>query len=160
MIDYLKLGVYPLIRMYNFHPFLTAFPLVCFTLVVFAEAYLLKKDVQFLSKSSNIILILGCIFTVLAFLTGNMAAENASQSFIVPTDSIANHYSTGKLILFLLIPLLVFVFLKKENHFIKYLYYVNLLLVYVLVLYAGYLGSQLVFEHGAGVKVNNVIISQ
>ena len=124
-------------------------------------AFLLEVLSQFqgTDKWRNVIftnLLFAAGFTLLAFLSGYQAKEIASQTFQVSDDLILVHHYWGRALLFCVVPCLAFHFFMQRsgNLVARYLYLLSLALITAIAIYAGYLGGELVFSHGAGVKVN------
>lgn len=136
----------------NLHPFLSAFPPVLIIQAFVCELILLRAaDREFWKKVGRYTLVAALIFTAAAFFSGYFAAEDASQTFNVSQDVIANHHNFGRLLLFALIPVTLFSFLRDDSCRLNLLYLFFLAAALALVLYTGWLGGNLVFRHGAGV---------
>ena len=81
--------------MVNFHPPLSAFPLVLISLQAFFEVLNLRSkrsDIQYFLRL-NLYLIL--LFVAGAFFSGYQASEFADQTFQVPDALIESHHLSG-----------------------------------------------------------------
>lgn len=141
--------------MYNLHPPLTSFPFALFSVVVILEVVNLRRPNQTVQGAARINLVLAGVFTLFAFLSGYMGNEFANRGGPVSQDAIEFHHLMGKALLFLIVPTvaLKFVHVAAEHNKAAFgwLYAACLAVTYLLVLYTGFLGAELVFEHGAGV---------
>ena len=97
------------------------------------------------------------ISVLLAFLSGYQGAEFVTPEQNVPDSAIGWHQDMGRILLFITIPVVALgmIYEKAENNkkFFQAAYYFFLILGFLMVLYTGYLGAELVFSHGAGVGV-------
>jgi len=143
----------------NLHPPLTAFPLALITAVVILEIINCFRPSSKLKSAIEINLFLAMIAAIAAFYSGYQAAENASLDFKVNEDIIAWHHTVGRLILFSIIPAFFLSLIAERAEYFragfKAFYYLLLGISFFLVVYTGYLGGELVFSYGAGVKVEN-----
>ena len=94
----------------------------------------------------------------LAFLTGYYAADTSNQSFEVPESDIIFHHRISRVTL-ILIGLSVglnFIYTraKTKSNLLNYAYVSLLWVTLGLLLFTGYLGGELVFRHGAGVRTS------
>jgi uncharacterized membrane protein len=140
----------------NIHPFLSSFPVALIITAFVLEFFSLFKGTE---KWRNVIfinLLFAAVFTLLAFLSGYQAKEIANQTFQVSEDLILVHHYWGRALLFAIVPCLAFhFFMQRSGHVAaRYLYLLSLALITAIALYAGYLGGELVFSHGAGVKAH------
>jgi uncharacterized membrane protein len=138
----------------NIHPFLSSFPVALIITAFVLEVFSLFTASE---KWRTVIftnLIFAAIFTLLAFVSGYQAKEIANQTFQVSEDLILFHHYWGRALLFCVIPCVAFHFFMQRSPqaMIRYLYLLSLALITAIALYAGYLGGELVFSHGAGVK--------
>ncbi len=142
----------------NFHPPLSAFPLVLITLQVFFELlYARSKRAEILYfLKLNLALIL--LFAAAAFFSGYQASELADQSFQVPNEPIEAHHLSGRFLFFLSMPTCAIGVLSqmakhsRANFRVVYLFLLGML--FLIVIRTGLLGGRLVFTHGAGVNVD------
>lgn len=147
--------------MINFHPPLTAFPIAFICLVTVLELLNISlfKENAGLKFSIKILLVASLFGSIAAFFSGYQASELANQSFQVADEVIQRHHVFGRSLLILNIVLVGIYFIQQSAKFylkfFKICYYCLLLLNLALVIYTGYLGGQLVFSHGAGVKLNH-----
>jgi uncharacterized membrane protein len=140
--------------LYNFHPPFTAFPLALLSAVTLLELLSLRGDSAKLQQAVRINLILGAIFTLLAFYSGYQASELATLS--AETEPlVARHHNFGRLLLLTVWPCLGLKFVadqaKYNAQLFKAAYWASLLLAQALVVYTGWLGGELVFTHSVGV---------
>lgn len=139
----------------NFHPFLSAFPVVLINLAFFAEIFIIfSKDNSNWRWLSRLLILLSFLFTAAAFFSGYFAAESASQSFVVSPEVIAIHHNWGRALLFLLLPTLIFSYLREDRLVFAWIFRILLVLAWSVTLYTGYLGGDLVFSKGAGVTAS------
>ena len=141
--------------MFNPHPPLAGFPFVILVLIASIEALNAVKPAVISKEVANVLLVLLCIISPLTYYAGYWGAEQASQTFTVSEDVIANHQLFAKMYLISLVPTMTFGQLKSRGNskIILVFYYLSLLLTLTLVSYASFLGGDLVFSHGAGVNV-------
>jgi len=142
------------------HPPIVAFPLVLTWTVLVLELVNLKKKSSEYSKICLGLLGGAVALAFVAYQTGHLASQFASQSFVVPEEEIGEHFLWAKIFLFTLIGALI---LKATSHFAKFnvqfwrgLYLAVLIVSASLVTNVGRLGGDLVFEHGAGVSVPGI----
>jgi len=142
---------------YNFHPPLTAFPLALFTVVVVLEGVSLFYKSEQLRMAIKVNVLFAGLAVVCAFYSGYWGNEYASQTFEVSADLISQHHVAGRLLLFCSVPCVGLCFIwEKAKHrpdLFRGAYYGFLSVCFFLVLYTGYLGAGLVFDHGAGVMI-------
>ena len=139
----------------NLHPPLSAFPPALLVLAAGLEIarIFIKKD--WIDPCISTCVALGAFFVACAFFTGYSASEHANGTFQVPDDVIALHHNAGRFLLFAVVPCVALrfaaVFATHGKLGFSVSYRVFLALCVTLVVYTGYLGGKLVFEHGAGV---------
>ncbi|MCB0311401.1 MAG: hypothetical protein KDD42_09205 [Bdellovibrionales bacterium] len=141
----------------NLHPALVSLPVALFPLVLMLELWKslwYRKELQFAIYVNVSAAIIGVL---LAFFSGYQASELANQSFIVPDQAIERHHRVSQILLFLSLPCGVLCVLSEVAQYarraFRYLYLLILVSCSALVVYTGYLGGQLVFQHGAGVAL-------
>jgi len=143
--------------MYNLHPVFTTLPFALFMVVAFLEGVSLFWKPPFLQRTIQVNLLLAGLTIIPAFLSGYQGLTLAEQSFTVQESLIVTHHSFGKALLFIAVPCvalgLVSANVKEYRIVWKGFYYLTLFCCVGLVIYTGYLGAELVFSHGAGVKV-------
>ena len=136
------------------HPFVTHFPIVLILLLGVLELYSLWD--QSLQKAKELLLVCFLISVLAAFFSGFLAQETASQSFQVSVDIIAYHQIWAKASLFLSFPLVILGFFQhRASHAVgmfAWSYRVLLIAVILLLGFTSYLGGELVFSYGAGVR--------
>lgn len=142
----------------NFHPPLTAFPVVLISLVVVFEIWFVWRASPAVSFASRVLIVLSAVAVGAAFYSGYQASEMANQQFVVSDQAIAAHQATGRLLLFAIIPCAALRLFWEQAVFyrrvIRGVYYLLLVVCLGLVVVTGYRGGELVFRHGAGVRVD------
>lgn len=146
--------------MNSLHPVLTAFPVSLLSIVCLSELLQVTGLVKNLGRVIQVNLFLAAVFIGLAFFSGYQASELADQSFKISDDVIRVHHGWGRLLLFMIIPCVTFNFLYPIAKYGKGLFRAFYLLLlagcYGATIYTGFLGGDLVFRHGAGVKLEAV----
>jgi uncharacterized membrane protein len=137
----------------NLHPALASFPPV---LILIAAALEIADRRGRFRTTIRLHLVLAVIFVTATFFTGYGASETANQTFVVADSVIATHHSVGRLLLFLIFPCAALEVVAHRAVHGRRLFFaayaLTLAACVLLVVYTGYLGGQLVFEHGAGVR--------
>lgn len=153
----------------NVHPPLTGFPISISFLICVAEIgkHLCKKK-EF-NIVCNFLTLTALVIFPLTYYSGYVGAEYIDPS--IDKKLIASHQALGKFFLFTCIPYCI---LRSALAFEKFLLgmvtdYVKELLetsltclslaILALAIYTSYLGGELVFKHGAGVKINNTALA-
>lgn len=143
--------------MYNFHPVLSSFPFALLSVCVLLEMCSFFRADQRLQFVIGINLSLAGAGALAAFFSGYQAAELANQSFSVADELISQHHSYGRLLLFAILPCLALKYFSLRASFNKrgfrYAYLGFLAISFGLIIMTGFLGANLVFAHGAGVKL-------
>lgn len=141
------------------HRVIVHFPVALLSIYVLMETvnFFVKND--FLGKSSLLILFLGVLFSALAVLTGNQASQliaGTVKSNNIPSDIIGSHetYATITLWYFVFVLVLKYYFRakKKSMEIIRIVFVMLALIGGFLIFQTGYIGGELVFEHGVGTK--------
>lgn len=138
------------------HPPLTVFPPALISVVLLLELVFLFRPYPWIRRVSEVNLALAGVGVVAAFFSGYQAITVAEKTFKIAPELIATHHQFGKLLLFAIIPTVTLGFLHsrathgKSGFRAAYLF--SLALSFALVVYACYLGGDLVFVHGAGVR--------
>ncbi len=146
--------------MFNPHPPLTGFPAVILVLLATVEFFRLARGRAGLDTTSDLLLLALVLITPLTFLSGYLGAAGADRTFSVPPAAIELHRSSGRLLVILLVPTAVSALLLRaakkaggtEPAGVRRLYLFLLILALASCLWTGYLGGELVFGHGAGVR--------
>lgn len=142
----------------NLHPPLTAFPLALLLVVAILEIVLLFRPRyrDHLQQALAVNLFFAMVAVIAAFFSGYQASDAANQTFRIADDVISTHHSWGRLLLFAVIPCWALELLGRRARYYRPLfrvgYFLLLAICVALVVVTGYLGGQLVFEHGAGVS--------
>ena len=148
----------------HIHPALSAFPFALLTMVVSLEVYGLVRPEKRPHRTILINLAAAVLFTAGAFFSGYYARESASQAFSIPDEIISFHHTIGRLLLLLIGPCFGLALICEHGpvnpRLFRALYLAILLTCFLLVLYTGFLGGNLVFSHGAGVSVAPQVLSQ
>ena len=142
------------------HPPLSAFP-VPFLIVALATELIRRIVPTLREDATSRVLVRVMIFTAAAsvaaaFFSGYHASEHANKTFAVSDDVIALHHLYGRLLLFLMFPLVSIAALapsaKHGKRVLENILLILLLTVVAIAITTGYLGGRLVFVHGAGVE--------
>ena len=135
------------------HPAIVHFPIALFFLAGLFSAISLFFKREFWKDLAIKSLIVGVIFTPLAVLTGMIEEQNLKHNEGVHEILVIHKYN-GIAILFYFQILLVWIWLRRKligsKEYIAWVF--SLLLGNLSVLYQGYLGGEMVFNKGAGVK--------
>jgi uncharacterized membrane protein len=143
--------------MIDLHPPLTGLPLAGMLLLLVAEVV---RCFPRLRSSGDIIrnaAVLSCIVSVLgAFLSGYQASSRAGALAVAVEDAMSRHHSLGRLLLINSLLLGTFFLLYQRairgRGILMALYYLAFVVQLFGTLWVGYLGGQLVFEHGVNVR--------
>lgn len=143
----------------NPHPPLSSFPFVLVCVLAVSElALIIKKNNHTSAKVTLFTIIFLAVITPLTYYSGFWGLDYAEQSFQIPSHLIETHQSYARLFLILLIPLCLIYALRKSNFeskILTFLYRAFLLISLLHISYVSFLGGELVFSHGAGVKIEN-----
>lgn len=140
----------------NYHPPLTAFPFALICIVAILEILSLFSNSELFRKAIFVNLCATLLSVIAAFFSGYQA-----DSLFITDDAelrsrIAFHHNIGRLLLFSVIACVAFYYASirasYNKTFFSFAYYFLLFLCFCLVLYTGYLGGELVFIHGVGVR--------
>ena len=144
----------------NLHPPFSAFPTALFTVAFLFEITGQIKQHESIIKLARANLMLACLFMFFAYFSGLYAADNASISFVVPTEAIKTHHNIGKLLLILCIPTGILSYIsyqaKSNKKLFTAIFHLTLASCFLLAIYCGWLGGKLVFKHGAGVQIDGI----
>ncbi len=142
--------------MFNPHPPLTAFPAVLLLAAVIGEFLAVLTKARSWRDFSARALLLSLVFSPLTFFSGYWGAENASQTFTINEELIANHEGYAKLFMLALFVTALLAMVSRRATLNVALFrgiYLTMLCVSTgLAVYVGFLGGSLVFLHGAGVS--------
>lgn len=139
------------------HPLFVHFPVALFSLAFIFELIERFKE-NYFKNSSLLFLLFSVLFSLFAVQTGNLDAQALSLTGEVKVI-LERHQSSANFSLFLfslIFMLKLYMFLKRKKTSklmllaLFALYFLGLFFIYRTV----YLGMKLVFEHGAGVKLN------
>ena len=140
----------------NFHPPLTAFPVVLMTVVLVLEGISFFRPEKVSERMIRYFLMAAGLSIGAAFVSGYWASESANQTFVVSDEVIDYHHSVGRLLLFLIVPCIavrwVYEGATHGRVVLQSIYRLLLVGCWVLTIYTGYLGGELVFTYGAGVS--------
>lgn len=143
---------------FNPHPVLASFPLAFIVLGFLLELCdLLRRDKIF-GFVVRVMVVIATLGVAAAFYSGYFAIEGAEGgSFAVPNDEVAFHHNFGRILLFMVVPLLILNFAKDKavtsRQVWNGLYYIFFATCALISIYVGYLGGELIFKHGVGVHV-------
>ncbi len=147
---------------YNFHPVLTTFPFALLSVVVLLELWAAFRASDKLQFVISLNLVVACLGIGFAFLSGYQASELANKTFVIPDDVISQHHSYGRLALFLTAPCLALKYFSLKATYnrqgFRFAYLGFLALIYAFTIMTGYLGAELVFSYGAGVKATAGVV--
>ena len=135
------------------HPAIVHFPIALLLLAgIFGTLSLFYKR-EFWKDLTLKCLIVGVVFTPFAVLTGMLAEQNLQHNEAIHEILVIHKY-IGFAILFLFQILLVWFWLRRKlfgnKEYVAWVF--GLLAGNLLILYQGYLGGEMVYTHGAGVK--------
>lgn len=140
---------------FNFHPPLSSVPIVLLVSVGLGELLRLFRPEWIPSAAVRFNLVLATGAVILAFLSGYQGSEFANGTFKVSDEVIAVHHFWGRLLLFMVVPCLALEIIAARAQFaaqvFRGLYLLMLVGCIAIAVFTGWLGGQLVFEHGAGV---------
>jgi uncharacterized membrane protein len=147
--------------MIDLHPVCSGLPLASALLLIGAE--LLVFVPRFIPARDTVrtSAVICCLLAVAsAFLSGYQASSLAGELSSTVEGAMANHHSLGRFLLINSVLLVTFFSLMRiavhGKVLMRTLYYVTFLLQVGLTFWVGYLGGQLVFEHGVNVKGHNI----
>jgi uncharacterized membrane protein len=145
-----------ILETFNFHPPLSSAPVVLFCLTALAECLRLVRPTAHFDFLVRFCLCAAVVATGLAFLSGYQGNEFANATFTVDDRFIAAHHWWGRSLLFLSLFCLALEIVAVRAIYAQsifmWLYRCVLLCCVGAGLYTGYLGGELVFEHGAAVR--------
>ncbi len=142
------------------HPPVVQFPAVLFLAGLVVAFLPLCFRNAFSQKTchniQDILVASAALSVLLAYLTGLYDSADLSSLSLEAKSALERHQFIGKALLFLLVPLLSLLYLRRIAPEAKQKVLQNLLLalviVFVLLSFANnYFGGQIVFEHGIGV---------
>jgi len=147
--------------MWNPHPPLSGFPFVLVVLLALSElcaVFGTNGDTR--RKNSAFLLICAAIFIPLTYYSGYFGADFASNTFVVPEDAMLEHQLWAKAALFLFLgSALVFALTRAVDQNnpglrqkLSLVYRLLLIILLAVLARASFLGGELVFSHGAGLK--------
>jgi uncharacterized membrane protein len=141
----------------SLHPPLVSFPFVLTWVVLFLDIFAFVKRDQTYEKMSLYLLNFTTVVTFIAYQSGHQASQFASQTFSVSDQDIGVHFFWAKIFLFVILGALLFKWVAVSARFNQRVWQalslLTISLAAALVLYVGQLGGDLVFQHGAGVRV-------
>lgn len=142
---------------YNLHPALSSFPLPLLTLLIIIEIFQVTTKSTSYEAANKLIAWAVLLAVLAAFFSGYQGADFANGAFKVADEVIAQHHLIGKLLLFSAVPTVLAALVRSKAKFgreaFSWIYRILLVISFSLAATAGYLGGNLVFEHGAGVRV-------
>lgn len=143
--------------MIDLHPPLTGLPLAGVLLLLVAEVVRCIPRLRSAGAILRNAAVAGCIVSVLgAFLSGYTASSSAGVLVVAVEDAMSRHHSLGRLLLINSLLLGTFFWLYQRairgRGVLMGLYYLTFVVQLIGTLWVGYLGGQLVFEHGVNVR--------
>ena len=143
--------------MIDLHPPISGLPLASALLLLAAELLALLHRFRTVSGVLRNTAVICCVITVAgAFLSGYQASSRAGALVVVVEDAMSGHHSLGRLLLINSLLLGTFFLLYQRairgRGILMGLYYVTFVAQLIGTLWVGYLGGQLVFEHGVNVR--------
>ncbi len=153
----------------NVHPIVVHFPIALFItgLVVDVMGHLAERET--LKKMGLVLVVLGALGALAAMLTGLSVEETVEAGLSEAGEAVLdNHAQLGQLTAYLLMAVAILRILLATTWIKRPLVSRVALAVYViagvvglgLLTVTGYRGGQLVYEHGAGVKLTQPIEKQ
>jgi uncharacterized membrane protein len=144
---------------FNPHPALASVPIVLLVIAFVFEIINLKLRKDTFAFLVRALLCCSVLFVIVAFFTGYLAYDLAKDgNFPIPEAQVEFHHNLGRLLMFSVVPLAIlnFAYTQAQNSKkIWYLiYFICFCLCTGLAIYVGYLGGELVFRYGVGVKVS------
>lgn len=138
------------------HPPLSGYPLAFLSLLVVLEVLCLTRFRTRVLGARSIIVVALVISTAASFFSGYQAVSNLSELSERIEGLISQHHTIGRLLLFNVVVLATAYWISgvatQARVVFRALYYLLLTSQLCLTLWVGYLGGELVFEHGIGVK--------
>jgi len=147
----------------SLHPVFVHFPIAVFFLYIIFELLGIFDDKY--SKAALVLLLFGVLTGLATVLTGNQAAEALFKSSQIgkniPRELIESHENYATLTLwffFALAALRIYLVVKKKfNKKMKIIILFLAILGYVFVFETGERGGKLVYDFGAGTRINHKI---
>jgi uncharacterized membrane protein len=139
--------------LHTLHPAIVHFPVALLLCALLAELVWLWRKADFWRDMAFWLLLGGTLGTGAAALTGGWAEDSLTMSNTLH-EAVEQHETIGYILVWLYACLLVWKILRRqtmpaaENR----IFLGALLVATVLLVYSGWLGGELVYEYGAGVK--------
>lgn len=140
----------------HLHPPLSAFPFALLTVVVLLE---IGRMLGLIKNGEGVVrvnLLIASLASIATFFSGYYSGSQSSVTFKVDESALTSHIAAGRIVLLSLFPCLACYFITQMNPVnpkpFRVLYLLFLFVAYSAVLVSGYLGGELVFQHGAGVR--------
>lgn len=136
----------------HLHPMLVHFPIALLFVSVALDAYGRLTDSKTFAPAAYLLLALGVGSGILALIAGNFAEEVAEEAG-VPESLIESHETIATVTLAIFGALLLYRFVRRymDQPDLDRAYLVAAFLGLGSLAATGYLGGQLVYQHGAGV---------
>ena len=143
------------------HPQIVHFPIAFLVIYALLEITGIISKKEFFQKAAYLFLFLGVLSAVAAVITGNQAAEIASnwkgKGAEIPTGLISEHEEYATITLWYFTGLLVlrtYLFVKKKfGGIVKYLFILLTVIGLYFIYQTGYHGGKLVYDHGVGTEL-------
>ena len=143
---------------YNLHPPLSSVPITLLVVTILLEIIHIVRPSSGARSAARFTLLFSACSAVLAFFSGYPASDAANQTFLVPDEAISRHHTIGRLFLIAIWPCVAVSWISDRARHAQAMfrgaYFILLFLSASLAIFAGYLGGELVFVHGAGVSAS------
>lgn len=135
------------------HPFAVHFPIALLLVSLLAEVLWLVRKQEFWRDMAFWLLLFGAAGSFLAAISGGWAEDALNMSHELH-EKVEQHETVGYIIAWLYAALLVWKILRRKVMAIpeNRTFLGAMLVATALLMYSGFLGGKLVYEHGAGVK--------
>jgi uncharacterized membrane protein len=139
--------------LHTLHPAVVHFPVALLLCALLAETVWLWRKAEFWRDMAFWLLLGGTLGAFVAALTGGWAEDSLTMSNTLH-EAVEQHETVGYILVWLYACLLVWKILRRqamqtaENR----MFLGALLVASALLVYSGWLGGELVYEYGAGVK--------
>ncbi len=147
----------------HLHSSLTVFPSATLTLALLFECWVVFYRQSTMRLVVLVLVTVGTLGVIAAFVSGYVAAEGADRFFLVPDEAISTHHETGRFLLFGSIAMCglwwIARFAKVKAEVFQCCARVLLVVVVGLCAYTAFLGGELVQHYGAGVHATGAVIN-
>lgn len=145
------------LAMMHIHPPLSGLPLACILLLIAIEVGRLFQCARHIAEQGRPLIVSAVVLAVIcSFLSGYHASSNLGEISASVEHVVATHHSAGRFLLINALLLGTFFFLSTVaihgRRVLISLYYTVLVAQIGLTFWVGYIGGELVFDHGVGVS--------